>query len=252
MKTITSTEFFEISRKDAISIVRIKKNVFDFISDIELSGELMGFIKNISSDTEIKALIFYNDPDCVDEVNYNKFLKRIMSKTKEGDQSLLPSFTKKDARFREIHILNRFIRQIVNLNKIVVSGIQGSVVTPFVGLALASDLIYARKGTKLIMAHNKYGLHPSGGLPFFLSNSLHHSIAIEFQMKDSFTADEAYEIGLINKVLPEQEFVDNLIMETEKFTKSKYCTIQQTKRLTNFSRKSLDDYFDYETKILNL
>ena len=75
---------------------------------------------------------------------------------------------------------------------------------------------------------------------------------MEFQMKDFTTAEEAYEIGLINKVLPEQEFLDNLIMETEKFTKSKYCTIQQTKRLTNFSRKSLDDYFDCEAKILNL
>jgi len=252
MKTITSTEFFEISRKNAISIVRIKRNVFDFISDMDLSGKLMDFIKNISSDTEIKALVFYNDPDCVNEDNYAKFLRSIMSKTKEGDQSLLPGFDQKDARFREIHILNRFIRQIASLNKIVVSGIQSSVVTPFVGLALAADLIYACKGTKLIMAHNKYGLHPSGGLPFFLSNSLNHSIAMEFQMKDSFTAEEAYEIGLINKILPEQEFVDNLIGETEKFTKRKYYTIQQTKRLTNFSRQSLDDYFEYEAQILNL
>jgi enoyl-CoA hydratase/carnithine racemase len=252
MKTITSTEFFEISRKDAILIVRIKKNVFDFISDIELSSELMGFIKNISSDTEIKALIFYNDPDCVNEDNYDKFLKRIMSKTKEGHESLIPKFEQRDIRFREIHILNRFIMYLANLNIIVVSGTQGSIVTPFVGLALVSDFVYARKGTKYIMAHNKYGLHPSGALPFFLSNTLHHSIAMKFQMKDSFTAEEAFEIGLINKVLPEQDFLDSLIRETEKFTKYKHCTIQQTKRLTNFSRKSLDDYFEYETRILNL
>ena len=252
MKTITSTEFFDISRKDAIAIVRIKKNVFDFISNIELSRELRSFINNISSDTEIKALVFYNDPESLNEDNYDKFLRCIMSKSKDGDKPLLPCFDQQDIRFREIHLLNRFIRQIVNLKKIVVSGIQGSVVTPFVGLALASDLTYARKGTKLIMAHNKYGLHPSGGLPFFLSNSLHHSIAMEFQMKNFTTAEEAYEIGLINKVLPEQEFVDNLIAETEKFTNCKYYTIQQTKRLSNFSRKSLDDYFEYEARILNL
>lgn len=252
MKTITSTEFFEISRKDTISIVRIKRNVFDFISDIDLSGKLMDFIKNISSDAEIKALVFYNDPDCVNEDNYDKFLRCIMSKTKERDQSLLPGFDQKDIRFREINILNRFIKQIANLNKIVVSGIQGSVVTPFVGLAFVADLIYARKGTKFIMAHNKYGLHPSGGLPFFLSNSLHHSIAMEFQMKDSFTAEEAYELGLINKILPEQDFLNSLIRETEKFTNYKHSTIQHTKRLTNFSRKSLFDYFDFEAMILNL
>ncbi|RLD59475.1 MAG: hypothetical protein DRJ01_11285 [Bacteroidetes bacterium] len=252
MTTVTSTEFFEISRKDAISIVRIKKNVFDFISDIELSSELIGFIKNIAGDTEIKALVFYNEPDCVNEINYDKFLKRIMSQTEEAHQLLPPKFNRKDIRFREIHILNRFIKQIVNLNKIVVSGIQGSVVTPFVGLALSADLIFADREARLIMAHNKYGLHPSGALPFFLSNSLHHAIAMEFQLKGSFTAEEAYEIGLINKVLSGYDFLDHLIEEVEKFAYFKYNTIQRTKRLTNFSRKSLDDYFDYEAKILNL
>ena len=251
MDTITSTEFFEISKKDAISIVRIKKNVFEFISDIELSGELMDFIENISSDNETKALLFYNDPDCVNEEQYEKFLKRIMRKTNE-DYQLTPDIEEKNIRFREIHILNRFIKSLASLRKIVVSGSQGCLVTPFVGVAFVADFIYARKGTKFIMAHNKYGLHPSGGLPFFLSNSLQHSMAMEFQMKEYFTAEEAYEMGLINKILPEQDFLDHLIEETEKYSNHKYYAIQHSKRLTNFSRKSLSDYFNYEAEILNL
>ncbi len=250
MTTVTSTDFFEISRKDAISIVRIKKNVFDFISDNELSNELMDFIKKISGDTEIKALLFCNDPDCMNEDNYVGFLRSITQKTKKEEQSLLPDFNRKDVEFLEINILNRFIKQIVNLNKIVVSGIQGSVVTPFVGLALSADLIFADREARLIMAHNKYGLHPSGALPFFLSNSLNHAIAMEFQLKDSFTAEEAYEIGLINKVLSGHDFLDHLIEEVEKFAHFKYNTIQRTKRLTIFSRKSLDDYFNFEAEIL--
>jgi len=251
MKTITSTEFFEISRKDAISIIRIKRNVFDFICDIELSGELLNFIKNIKGNTEIKVLLFYNDPDCVNEEQYDNFIERIKCKIDEGHQ-LAPNIEENDIRFREINILNRFIKALANLNLIVASGIQGSIVTPFVGLALVADFIYAQKGTKFIMAHNKYGLHPSGGLPFFLSSSLHHSMAMEFQMKEFFTAEEAYEMGLINKILPEQDFLNNLIRETEKFSNYKHSTIQQTKRLTNFSRKSLDDYFEMEARILNL
>jgi len=47
-----------------------------------------------------------------------------------------------------------------------------------------------------------------------------------FQMKDSFTTEEAFEIGLINKVLSVQNFSDNLIRETKKFKKYKSCTIQ--------------------------
>jgi hypothetical protein len=177
MKTIISTEFFEISRKDVIAIVRIKKNVFDFISDIELSSELLDFIKSIKGNTEIKALLFYNDPDCVNEEQYDNFIKRIKCKTNEGIQ-LTPNIKEKDVRFREINILNRFVVALANLHIIVVLGIQGSIVTPFVGLTLVADFIYAPSGTKFIMAHNKYGLHPSGGLPFSLSNiNAVHSIA---------------------------------------------------------------------------
>lgn len=244
-------DYFEISKQDSILVVRIKTNVFNFISDNELSGELLDLIEKYSRNAEIKALLFYNDLECVNEEQYDKFIKRINCKPHTGYQ-LAPDIKEKDIRFREIFILNRFVRTLANLNIIVVSGTQGSIVTPFIGLALVADFIYVRKGTKYIMAHNKYGLHPSGGLPFFLSNALHHSMAMEFQMKDSFTAEEAYEMGLINKILPEQDFLNNLIGETEKFTKYKHCTIQQTKRLTNFSRKSLDDYFDYEARILNL
>ena len=40
MDTITSTGFYEISMQDEIAIVRIKKNVFEFITDKNLSGEL--------------------------------------------------------------------------------------------------------------------------------------------------------------------------------------------------------------------
>ncbi len=74
MNTIASTEFFEISRKGAIFIVRLKNNVFEFISDIQLSDELMDFIENIASDAEIKALLFYNDPDCVNEEQYDNLI----------------------------------------------------------------------------------------------------------------------------------------------------------------------------------
>ncbi len=110
METITTTEFFEISKKDAISIIKIKNNVFDFISDIDLSGKLMDFLNTLSGNTEIKALVFYNDPDCVNETNYARFSKRFMTESKKTDHSLTLGFNQKNVRFREITMLNRFVK----------------------------------------------------------------------------------------------------------------------------------------------
>ncbi|OQX75405.1 MAG: hypothetical protein B6D61_10425, partial [Bacteroidetes bacterium 4484_249] len=73
METIVSTGFYEISCQDEIAIIKIKKNVFDFITDIKQSGELLDFIDNIHQDTQIKALLYYNDPDSFTEEEYDKF-----------------------------------------------------------------------------------------------------------------------------------------------------------------------------------
>ncbi len=148
--------------------------------------------------------------------------------------------------------MNTLVKHLTGLHIIVVAGAQGTVVTPYIGTVLAADFRYACEGSRFSMAHNKYGLHPSGGLPFFLSGLLNHSKALEIQVKDYITAEEALELGLINKILQKEKFVDQIILEIKKITRLKYCTIQHTKRLTNFNRKSLFDYFDYEAEILNL
>ena len=252
MKTITSTGFYEISRQGEIAIVRVKKNVFDFITDMKLTGDLMDFIDNIHQDTQIKALLYYNEPDSFSDEEYNKFLNHIMVDPSETGQSILPCYTERNTRAREINYLNEIIKKLSQLHIFVIAGIQGTVVTPYIGTAMAADFRYACEGSMFSMAHNKYGLHPSGGLPFFLTRLLNHSQALDIMSREYITAKEALDLGMITKILQKDEFIDQMILEIKKITKPKYCTIQHTKRLLNYSRKSLFDYFDYEGKILNL
>ena len=252
MSTKNSSGFYEITRQDEIAIVRINKNVFEFITDIDLSSELLKFIDNIHLNNDIKALLYYNEPDSFTDEVYDKFINRILGDYKSREECEPPYFTKKIARAREINIMNTIIKHLTDLHIIVVAGIQGTVVTPFIGTALAADFRYACEGTKFSMAHNKYGLHPSGGVPFFLSSFLHHSKALEIQFQDYITASQALELGLINKILKKDNFENQIVSEIKKMTRLNYCTIQRTKRLTNFSRKPLSDYFKYEIDMLNI
>jgi 2-(1,2-epoxy-1,2-dihydrophenyl)acetyl-CoA isomerase len=252
METIVSTGFYEISHQGEIAIIKIKKNVFDFITDMKLSGVLLDFIDNIHQETEIKALLYYNEPDSFSDKEYDKFLNRIMIDPSEKGQSLLPDYSERNTRAREINYLNGIIKKLSQLHIFVVAGIQGTIVTPYMGTAMAADFRYACEGSRFSMAHNKYGLHPSGGLPFFLTRLLNHSQALDIMSREFITAKEALDLGLITKILQNEDFVDQMILEIRKITRLKYCTIQHTKRLTNYSRKSLFDYFDYEGTILNL
>ncbi len=252
MNVIASNDFFEISTVGEIALLDIKEKVFESITDLNLSGRLLEFISGLDHNPAIKALIFFNSPESLNEESYDRFIQRILSKDKPCDESTPPSFTERNVRFREINVLNKLIRTIGSLQTLVISGIQGTVVTPFIGAALVADFRYAAENAVFSMIHNKYGLHPSGGLPFFLSSFLHHSKAMEVQLSDHISADEALELGLVNKLLPEADFRNNLLDEVRKFTRLNYCTIRDTKRLTNFRRKDLEGYFEFEASLLNL
>jgi len=254
MEKIITSRYYEISNQDDIAIVRIKKNVFEFISDMKQSAQLFDFIDTINNTNQINAIFFYNDPDSFSEEEYDKFINRIMIDAPAREESNLPCFTEKYVRSREIYIMNDLIKRLCGLHVLVVAGIQGTIVTPYIGTAMSADLKYASEDAKFSMAHNKYGLHPSGGLPFFLSGFLHHSKAIEIQFrKENITAQEALELGLINKILKKEDFENSVIEEIQKLiSRIKHCTIQHTKRLTNFRRKIINDYFEYEASLLNL
>ncbi len=252
MTVIASNEFFEISQQDALAIIYVKEKVFDFITDVNLSSQLIDFIDQVDHDPHVKALIFYNAPESFDDEQYDKYIYSIMEKKGGLEKGANPCFTEKNVRFREINILNTIIKQMAKSQTLIVSGLQGTVVTPFVGAAMVADFRYASENAVFSMAHNRYGLHPSGGLPFFLSSYLHHSKALEMQMRKNILAKEALELGLINKLLPNKDFINQLIKEIQPYLELPFCTIRDTKRLTNFSRKGLVEYFEYEGGLLNL
>ncbi|MCD4676377.1 MAG: enoyl-CoA hydratase/isomerase family protein [Desulfobacula sp.] len=245
-------EFYETSIQNKLAIVKVKKRVFEFITDMEQSNKLIKFIDNLERNRDIKCLLFYNEPDSFNDSEYNKFMQRILENEKNKGEDTTPSFCEKNIRFREINVLNTIIRHLAELQILVISGIQGTVVTPFFGTSLVADFRFASAESVFSLAHIKYGLHPSGGLPFFLTNLLHHSKALEVQLKDKLSAEEAYNLGLVNKLISSENFEKELISEAEKFTGLPYCTIRDTKRLTNFSRKSLNNYFEFEASLLNL
>lgn len=252
MTSIINNDFIDIYTEDTLAVVNFKQKIFEFIISLDASDTLIDFIAQTEHNREIKALLFINDPNSIDDNEYDKFISSILT-----DESLIsehdtPDFCEKNIRFREINILNKIVKQIAKFNKLCFVGITGTVVTPFFGASLAADIRYATENAVFSMVHIKYGLHPSGGLPYFLVQKLGHQKAMEVQMSDKITAKEAFELGLINKLFPEKNFMDSCMNEIKKFTRIKSCTIRNIKRLTSFSRTALSDYFDFEASLLNL
>ncbi len=245
MENLT-TNFYEVTLRDELAIILFKNDVFELLCNRSNSDSLFEILNNIGGDHKIKALLFSNEPECFGEKAYDKFLNKIMFSETKSKDSESSNFADRNLRIKEIIVLNRFVEYISNYKKLCFTVLRGNIVTPFFGLSLATDIRYATPETYFSLAHNKYGLHPSGGLPYFLVHQLGHNKAIELMLSETISSKEALELGLINKIIPKDNFLNIAIDHIKKITKFKNSVLNSTKRLSSNARNSLSDYLSFE------
>jgi 2-(1,2-epoxy-1,2-dihydrophenyl)acetyl-CoA isomerase len=97
---------------------------------------------------------------------------------------------------------SRLVKRMVGTEKPIVASLRGPVYGAGVGLALACDMRIAAENTKFSVAFIKIGLMPDAGVTFLLPRVVGLGRAMEMSMLgDAVDAEEAYRIGLVNKVV---------------------------------------------------
>lgn len=97
----------------------------------------------------------------------------------------------------------RFIHAMAHAKKPVVAAVQGLVVGIGVTILLHCDLIYAAEGAKFMMPFIDLGIVPEAASTVLLPALMGHPRAAELLMLcDPLSAERAYELGLVNAVVP--------------------------------------------------
>jgi 2-(1,2-epoxy-1,2-dihydrophenyl)acetyl-CoA isomerase len=103
---------------------------------------------------------------------------------------------------------SRAIVKMARMEKPIVAALHGPVYGAGMGMALACDMRIASESAKFSVAFVKIGLMPDAGVSFFLPRIVGLGRAMEMSMTgDAVEADEAKNIGLVNKVVSEEELV---------------------------------------------
>jgi len=105
------------------------------------------------------------------------------------------------------------VRAIVRMEKPVIGALHGPVAGAGMSLALTLDLAIAADNLMMTLAYAKLGTSPDGGSTYFLPRIVGRRKAMEIAMlSDRFTAADAREMGIVNKVVPVDE-LDAAIMD---------------------------------------
>lgn len=131
-----------------------------------------------------------------------------------GDvKAMLASTEPRGKFFKELTVyLNGIINTIMMMRKPVIAGMNGSAAGAGVSLALACDLVTAAQSSKFNLAYTKIGLTPDGGATAMLAYHVGPKRTMEYIMLNpDITAQQALEIGLVNRVFDDSTFMEQTI-----------------------------------------
>ncbi len=143
---------------------------------------------------------------------------------------------------------NPIIRKLRGLNKPVLGAVNGVAAGAGFSLALACDLRIASDKARFLQAFVRIGLVPDSGSSWFLPRLLGYAKAAELCMLgDEVNAQQALELGLVNRVVPADELAAATTEWAQRLAQGPTLALGLMKRaLILGTQGTLDETLDYE------
>jgi len=235
--------------EDGVLIIRYGERIFDIFSDVAARNRYIALLDAIDKDPDVKAVLSLNEHGCLGEEPYEKHITKLSGQNKPANLGASQHFRDDKKYARQLCFHYYTIKKRLASKKLIIDGLQGVVVTPFFGESLSADIRFVSEDCCFSLTHKKYGLHPIGGLAFFLPRFVGQGRAKEILFtRDVIDAKSALDLGLVSRIFPNDDFESKCIQAAKDLTKLSPATIETTKELSFHDEEALDDYFQKETK----
>lgn len=130
--------------------------------------------------------------------------------------------------------INPLVLRIRALEKPVLAAINGVAAGAGLSLALAADLRIAAASAQLVVAFVRIGLVPDAGCLYFLPRLVGPAKALELAWTgDAIGAEQAYQLGLLNTVVPDEQVLDHTRELAERLARGPAKALALIKRALN-------------------
>jgi enoyl-CoA hydratase/carnithine racemase len=146
------------------------------------------------------------------------------------------------------------VRLILGCPVPVVAGVQGAVAGAAVGLLGACDVIVCAGSTVIRPAYAAIGFSPDGGTSWVLTRSLGAQRALDLMLTaGGLTADEARQVGLVSRVVPDDELSDSAATLARALAAGPVRAMVRTRELVRAAAaRTLDEHLDDEARLIAL
>ena len=189
-------------------------------------NEIHSFLDQIEKRDDLRVLAFTGDGE-------NVFIKHYevgeLANTAERNLE-----TKKDKQDpKELHAFHAMLLRLRDLDAIVVAGINGNTAGGGCEFSLGCDLRIMADGNFLIgLPETSVGILPGGGGTQRLSRLIGSSRALDLILHAQLVSPkEAFDLGIINKLISEASFNQELISYCEDLSNRAPIALQQVKKI---------------------
>lgn len=208
---ILTIEFNRLERKNAITTV-----MYQAMADA---------INGAGQDASVRVILITGKPEIFTAGNdLDDFLKT--AKPADG------------AAFTDRPVF-QFMRALSGTGKPVVAAVSGAAIGIGTTLLMHCDLVYAADSAKFSVPFAQLGLCPEFGSSLLMAQAAGHARAAEkLMLGEPFLAQEAYDMGIVSKVLPAAEVLAYAQGQAAKLAALPATSVRNTKRLMKAGRAS--------------
>lgn len=212
-----------LQKKGAIAEIRLNRPESLNAFHVELATELGRALKTVSQDSSVRAVILRGEGRAFSAGGDLKMFHGMLPRADKG--------------FRKISaVLNQAIRTIRTMPKPVIAGVHGPAYAAAFGLTLACDLIVASEFARFSASYINVALTPNGGATIYLPRLIGwHRAAEMFFTGRVLSSHEAWEWGIVNWVVKDDEFEAALWETARNLAAQPTQSIGRTKQLLNQS-----------------
>jgi enoyl-CoA hydratase len=223
-------------KKGSVGIITLNRPQKMNALNSQLLGELSELLDMYESDGSIKALVLTGSGKAFcagGDISVN-----------DANDDALAAFVKFSRLTRET------FHKIEIFKKPVIAAINGFAFGGGLEFALCCDLRVASEKAKMGLTETKLGVVPGAGgtqrLPRLIGTGLAKQLVFTAGI---ITGAEAYRIGLVNAVVPQEECLNKAVELAEEISVRAPLAVQAAKRCINMSRQvDLESGLDYEAE----
>ena len=230
MKTFECLKFE--NQEGVVTITLSRPQVYNALND-QLTYELQDAVKMAGKDPSARVVVLTGEGRAFCSG------QDLKASSGEENRSFIDSLHKR---------YNPLIKGIRQMAKPVICRLNGVAAGAGCSLALACDLIVAAEEASLIEVFVNIGLVLDSGSSYFLPRLVGYAKAFELStMGSKITGKEAFDLGLVNKVVPLSELDEAVSAYTQYYAAAPTKAIGLMKKMLNKSgNATLDEMLEYE------